>query len=155
MKKALKFLAIALCIIPCVMLFAACGSIEGKTYKFDKIELEFSNATEEQKTAFFESMDMTEDEFIQSYGERFGTVTVEFTSDGKMISYRNGVANEEVYYYLESGDDILIYEDEAHTIINEEQHLSKEGNKVVLSHEDGLGDGTTARLKMKIYYKKA
>ena len=72
-----------------------------------------------------------------------------------MISYMNGKANEEVYYYLESGDDILIFEDEAHTIINEEQHLSKEGNKVVLSHEDGLGDGTTARLNMKIYYKKA
>ena len=137
MKKALKFLAIALCVIPCVMLFAACGSIEGKTYKFDKIELEFSNVTEEQKTAFFEKMDMTEDEFIQSYEEMFKTVTVEFASDGKMISYRNGVANEEVYYYLE------------------EQHLSKEGNKVVLSHEDSLGDGTTARLKMKIYYKKA
>lgn len=155
MKKTLKFLAIALCIIPCVMLFAACGSIEGKTYKFDKIELEFSNVTEEQKVAFFEEMNMTEDEFIQSYGERFETVTVEFASDGKMISYMNGVANEEVYYYLESGDDILIYKDEAYTMLDEEQHLSKEGNKVVLIYEDGLGDGTTARLKMKIYYKKA
>ena len=155
MKKALKFLAIALCILPCVMLFAACGSIEGKTYKFDKIELEFSNATEEQKTAFFEKMNMTEDEFIQSYEEMYEKITVEFASDGKMISYMNGVANEEVYYYLESGDDILIYQDEAYTMLDEEQHLSKEGNKVVLSHEDDLGDGTTARLKMKIYYKKA
>ena len=157
MKKTLKFLAIALCVIPCVMLFAACGSIAGKTYKFDnKVELEFSNVTEEQKNALFEEMNMTEEEIKQLHINSASATALEYTEDGKVVPYKDGKAEDEVMYYKEDGNTITIYEDEAHTKEITEYRFEKEGSKVVWVIEEPLSDeNPTATIRVKIYYKKA
>ena len=157
MKKSLKYFALALCIIPCIMLFAACGSIVGKTYKYDnKVVLEFSNVTEEQKNAFFEAMKMTEEEFKQQYVEAFSVQSFEFKEDGSLVGYENGEIAGDAVYYVEDGNSLTVYEDEAHTKEVEGMMFKKEGSKVVMYVEGSVDNNDPdAILTIKIYFKKA
>ena len=158
MKKALKFLAIALCIIPCVMLFAACGSVAGNKYNYEKIEISFTNTTDEAKAALLEETGMTESEFLAKFKEEYFVNSgiekgsMEFTEDGKLITYTDGVAEDFAMYYVQDGNKITVYSDEAHTDLIDYYHFEKDGNRMLMISEQTEKDVT---LKIVIHFKKA
>lgn len=157
MKKSLKYFALALCIIPCIMLFAACGSVVGKSYQFDKVKFEYSNVTAEQKENFFENViGTTEDEFKQQYVEAFSVKSFEFKEDGSLVGYEKGEIASDVLYYVEDGNSLTVYEDEAHTKEVEGMTFKKEGSKVFMYVEGPVDNNDPdATLIIKIYFKKA
>ena len=158
MKKTLKFLAIALCIIPCVMLFAACGSVAGNKYNYEKIEISFTNTTDEAKAALLEEIGMTESEFLAKFKEEnfvnsgIEKGSMEFTEDGKLNFYTDGVAEDSAMYYVQDGNKITVYNDEAHTDLIDYYNFEKDGSRILMISEQTEEDVT---LKIVIHFKKA
>ena len=122
MKKAIKYLAFALLILPCALLLVACGKVEGNTYKFDSVSsVSWAKemTDEEKQKAYAETDDetiKTENDYFnfakKTYNTYFKNIKMQFEQDGKVAI---GEEKLETYYYVQDGNSIKIFDNEEKT----------------------------------------
>ena len=95
MKKILKSILAIILLVPCALLFTACGKVndlEGKTYSYSKIEVSGSLNKEEYESLY------------RGISFRFDKTTVVYSDSGSEETYNYKYENGKVYIASE-GDE--------------------------------------------------
>lgn len=113
MKKAIKYLALALLILPCALLLVACGKVEGNTYTFkstSSVSWAKEMTDEEKEKAYAATGDdtiKTEEDYFKfvkdAYDSIFKDAKFQFKKDGSVIA---GNEDTTTYYYTQDGNNI-------------------------------------------------
>lgn len=145
MKKFLSFFLAICVLVPCAVLFSACGKGKGfetnVEYKVTDIEIVW--ASDEEKTEILDGK--TEEEFMQRFSDVNGSLN--FKDNGTVIS-KNDDSEEITCYYTKDGDTIKVYQDEAKEGTATE--LFVEGEKIVQKTKAGSSYETY----MRVIYEK-
>ena len=133
MKKASKIFTLLLIAIPCLILYA-CGTINvtGKTFRYDKVTIDWGTAEEEDKEALFDTYQVESESELLNVLKTKNNRNTRYTSFGTDNKYTTKNEENEV---LDSGyykqDDTVI------TLAETEEGLSEEGAFTLQANEKG------------------
>lgn len=133
MKKTYKISLLLFLIIPCLLL-CACGTlnVSGKTFVYEKVTIDWGTATEEDKTALFETYQVENEAELLNVLKTKNNRNSRYTTFGTDNKYTTKNGENEIIdsgYYKQ--DETVI------TLADTEEGLNDEGAYTLQANEKG------------------
>lgn len=138
-KLAVSLVAIVSAIIMCFALTACTPKVAGKSYEFDKVEVEGT---------YPDSIKSLVDTAVNKINDNYKGGYMEFNKDGKVESFLNNTSVG-TSYYKQDGKDIYISQKEGE--FGDKPTAKVDGKNIIVSNSQTIG---TTSVTINIVYKQ-